>query len=89
MLDSIFSCLELSILLIVILLEVYLKLHFSSGDSVNCETLNQVKRVYIPLPDENVRRLLLKNKLKGQAFSLPSKNLLLWCSVSKKFVFSN
>uniref|UniRef100_A0A2N9JBF6 microtubule-severing ATPase n=1 Tax=Fagus sylvatica TaxID=28930 RepID=A0A2N9JBF6_FAGSY len=31
-----------------------------------------VKRIYIPLPDEGVRRLLLKNKLKGQAFSLPS-----------------
>ncbi|KAF9613961.1 hypothetical protein IFM89_014026 [Coptis chinensis] len=30
-----------------------------------------VKRIYVPLPDENVRRLLLKNKLKGQAFSLP------------------
>jgi len=29
-----------------------------------------VKRIYIPLPDENVRRLLLKNKLKGQAFFL-------------------
>ncbi|KAG6728227.1 hypothetical protein I3843_02G143600 [Carya illinoinensis] len=34
-----------------------------------------VKRIYIPLPDENVRRLLLKNKLKGQAFSLPSGDL--------------
>ncbi|WOL13086.1 spastin isoform X3 [Canna indica] len=32
-----------------------------------------VKRIYIPLPDENVRRLLLKNVLKGQAYSLPSK----------------
>ncbi|KAF7825983.1 spastin [Senna tora] len=34
-----------------------------------------VKRIYIPLPDENVRRLLLKHKLKGQAFSLPSRDL--------------
>lgn len=34
-----------------------------------------VKRIYIPLPDENVRRLLLKNQLKGQAFSLPSDDL--------------
>uniref|UniRef100_A0A7N2MCZ0 microtubule-severing ATPase n=1 Tax=Quercus lobata TaxID=97700 RepID=A0A7N2MCZ0_QUELO len=34
-----------------------------------------VKRIYIPLPDENVRRLLLKNKLKGQAFSLPSGDI--------------
>ncbi|KAL9263083.1 Spastin-like protein [Drosera capensis] len=32
-----------------------------------------VKRIYIPLPDENVRRLVLKQKLKGQAFSLPIK----------------
>ncbi|KAL2607071.1 hypothetical protein GLYMA_09G267500v4 [Glycine max] len=30
-----------------------------------------VKRIYVPLPDENVRKLLLKHKLKGQAFSLP------------------
>ncbi|KAL5166890.1 Spastin [Glycine soja] len=34
-----------------------------------------VKRIYIPLPDENVRKLLLKHKLKGQAFSLPSRDL--------------
>ncbi|KAI4356825.1 hypothetical protein L6164_000812 [Bauhinia variegata] len=34
-----------------------------------------VKRIYIPLPDENVRRLLLKTKLKGQAFSLPGRDL--------------
>ncbi|KAF8732734.1 hypothetical protein HU200_015069 [Digitaria exilis] len=29
-----------------------------------------VKRIYVPLPDPNVRRLLLKNQLKGQAFKL-------------------
>lgn len=34
-----------------------------------------VKRIYIPLPDENVRRLILKQKLKGQSFSLPSQDL--------------
>ncbi|KAJ7951013.1 spastin [Quillaja saponaria] len=34
-----------------------------------------VKRIYVPLPDDNVRRLLLKHKLKGQAFSLPSRDL--------------
>ncbi|XP_068651085.1 uncharacterized protein [Aristolochia californica] len=34
-----------------------------------------VKRIYVPLPDESVRRLLLKNKLKGQAFSLPDRDL--------------
>ncbi|KAL9271991.1 Spastin-like protein [Drosera capensis] len=34
-----------------------------------------VKRIYIPLPDESVRRLVLKQKLKGQAFSLPSSDL--------------
>ncbi|KAL5727900.1 microtubule-severing ATPase [Ranunculus cassubicifolius] len=34
-----------------------------------------VKRIYVPLPDENVRRLLFKNKLKGQAFSLPGRDL--------------
>ncbi|KAI3416794.1 uncharacterized protein J3R85_015058 [Psidium guajava] len=34
-----------------------------------------VKRIYIPLPDENGRRLLLRNKLKGQSFSLPSGDL--------------
>ncbi|KAI5654348.1 hypothetical protein M9H77_31535 [Catharanthus roseus] len=34
-----------------------------------------VKRIYIPLPDANVRRQLLKNKLKGQQFSLPDGDL--------------
>lgn len=34
-----------------------------------------VKRIYIPLPDGNGRRLLLKHKLKGQSFSLPSRDL--------------
>ncbi|XP_027331852.1 spastin isoform X2 [Abrus precatorius] len=34
-----------------------------------------VKRIYVPLPDENVRKLLLKHKLKGQAFSLPNRDL--------------
>ncbi|KAK1285843.1 Katanin p60 ATPase-containing subunit A1 [Acorus calamus] len=34
-----------------------------------------VKRIYIPLPDSNVRRLLLKHQLKGQAFSLPDADL--------------
>lgn len=34
-----------------------------------------VKRIYVPLPDENVRRLLLKHKLKGQEFSLPGRDL--------------
>ncbi|CAJ2671128.1 unnamed protein product [Trifolium pratense] len=34
-----------------------------------------VKRIYVPLPNENVRKLLLKHKLKGQAFSLPSRDL--------------
>ncbi|XP_020681833.1 spastin isoform X1 [Dendrobium catenatum] len=34
-----------------------------------------VKRIYIPLPDQSVRRLLFKNKLKGQAFSLPNADL--------------
>lgn len=38
---------------------------------------DQVKRIYIPLPDEAVRRLLLRHKLKGQAFSLPSENMSL------------
>nr|GEX62973.1 spastin isoform X2 [Tanacetum cinerariifolium] len=33
------------------------------------------KRIYIPLPDANVRRDLLRHKLKGQAFSLPSGEL--------------
>nr|CAD1821615.1 unnamed protein product [Ananas comosus var. bracteatus] len=34
-----------------------------------------VKRIYIPLPDASVRRLLLKKQLKGQAFSLPSSDM--------------
>ncbi|KAJ0478924.1 putative microtubule-severing ATPase [Helianthus annuus] len=34
-----------------------------------------VKRIYIPLPDANSRRNLLKNKLKGQQYSLPSGDL--------------
>ncbi|GAB2271589.1 hypothetical protein Dimus_006421 [Dionaea muscipula] len=34
-----------------------------------------VKRIYIPLPDESMRRLVLKQKLKGQAFSLPGGDL--------------
>ncbi|XP_072995680.1 uncharacterized protein [Typha latifolia] len=34
-----------------------------------------VKRIYVPLPDASVRRLLLKNQLKGQSFSLPSSDL--------------
>ncbi|KAK2404744.1 AAA-type ATPase family protein [Trifolium repens] len=34
-----------------------------------------VKRIYVPLPNENVRKLLLKHKLKGQAFSLPNRDL--------------
>jgi spastin len=34
-----------------------------------------VKRIYIPLPDSNARSLLLKHKLKGQQFSLPSADL--------------
>ncbi|XP_076934403.1 uncharacterized protein LOC143600664 isoform X2 [Bidens hawaiensis] len=34
-----------------------------------------VKRIYIPLPDANARRNLLKNKLKGQQYSLPSGDL--------------
>lgn len=34
-----------------------------------------VKRIYVPLPDGNVRRALLKHKLKGQAFSLPGGDL--------------
>ncbi|TVU12849.1 hypothetical protein EJB05_46513 [Eragrostis curvula] len=32
-----------------------------------------VKRIYVPLPDINVRRLLLKNQLKGQAFKLSTR----------------
>lgn len=34
-----------------------------------------VKRIYVPLPDDNVRKLLLKNQLKGQEFSLPGKDM--------------
>ncbi|XVF22680.1 hypothetical protein REPUB_Repub12eG0191900 [Reevesia pubescens] len=34
-----------------------------------------VKRIYVPLPDENIRRLLLQHKLKGRAFSLPGWDL--------------
>ncbi|XP_059634029.1 uncharacterized protein LOC132276566 [Cornus florida] len=34
-----------------------------------------VKRIYIPLPDTHVRRLFLKHKLKGRAFSLPGGDL--------------
>ncbi|KAE8650266.1 spastin isoform X2 [Cucumis sativus] len=34
-----------------------------------------VKRIYIPLPDENGRRLLLKHNLKGQSYSLPTRDL--------------
>ncbi|XP_058104697.1 uncharacterized protein LOC131248435 isoform X2 [Magnolia sinica] len=34
-----------------------------------------VKRIYVPLPDENIRRLLFKHQLKGQAFSLPGSDL--------------
>ncbi|KAH9612065.1 hypothetical protein KSS87_022604 [Heliosperma pusillum] len=34
-----------------------------------------VKRIYIPLPDENVRKLVLSKNLKGQAFSLPRQDL--------------
>lgn len=34
-----------------------------------------VKRIYIPLPDANVRRQLLKHRLKGKAFSLPGGDL--------------
>lgn len=45
--------------------------------------LGQVKRIYIPLPDENVRRLILKQKLKGQAFSLPGKYTI----VTRQFGF--
>ncbi|KAJ7184024.1 hypothetical protein O6H91_Y539000 [Diphasiastrum complanatum] len=32
-----------------------------------------VKRIYIPLPDSDARRWLLKNLLKGHAFSLPGR----------------
>ncbi|KAG6432381.1 hypothetical protein SASPL_103957 [Salvia splendens] len=34
-----------------------------------------VKRIYIPLPDANARRVLLKHKLKGRAFSLPDRDV--------------
>ncbi|CAN6443134.1 unnamed protein product [Victoria cruziana] len=34
-----------------------------------------VKRIYVPLPDERVRKLLLKHQLKGQAFSLPDHEI--------------
>lgn len=34
-----------------------------------------MKRIYIPLPDEDGRRLLLKHNLKGQSFSLPTRDL--------------
>ncbi|CAN4111644.1 unnamed protein product [Withania somnifera] len=34
-----------------------------------------VKRIYIPLPDASVRRQLLKHRLKGNAFSLPDRDL--------------
>ncbi|KAD6453193.1 hypothetical protein R6Q59_014952 [Mikania micrantha] len=34
-----------------------------------------VKRIYIPLPDASSRRNLLKHKLKGQQYSLPSGDL--------------
>ncbi|KAJ0483770.1 putative microtubule-severing ATPase [Helianthus annuus] len=39
--------------------------------------MNQVKKIYIPLPDENSRKNLLKNNLKGEQYSLPSENMLL------------
>ncbi|KAF3439958.1 hypothetical protein FNV43_RR18236 [Rhamnella rubrinervis] len=34
-----------------------------------------VKRIYVPLPDATVRKLLLRHRLKGQAYSLPSDDL--------------
>lgn len=34
-----------------------------------------VKRIYVPLPDADVRRVLLRHQLKGQAFSLPGTDL--------------
>lgn len=34
-----------------------------------------VKRIYVPLPDADVRRVLLRHQLKGQAFSLPGTEL--------------
>jgi hypothetical protein len=41
-----------------------------------CYPINkQLKRIYVPVPDPNVRRLLVKSQaqLKGQAFKLSSK----------------
>ncbi|XP_073061502.1 uncharacterized protein [Primulina eburnea] len=34
-----------------------------------------VKRIHIPLPNETARRVLLKHKLKGNAFSMPERDL--------------
>ncbi|MQM12532.1 hypothetical protein Taro_045450 [Colocasia esculenta] len=34
-----------------------------------------VKRIYVPLPDEKVRTVLLKNQLKGRDFSLPGNDM--------------
>ncbi|KAH9328625.1 hypothetical protein KI387_000733, partial [Taxus chinensis] len=34
-----------------------------------------VKRIYVPLPDADVRRVIFKHQLKGQAFSLPATDL--------------
>ncbi|XP_078442347.1 AAA-type ATPase family protein isoform X2 [Wolffia australiana] len=34
-----------------------------------------VKRIYVPLPDEKVRMILLKNQLKGRDFALPGNDL--------------
>jgi hypothetical protein len=54
------------ILYYITLICLYLQCH-------HFESYNkQVKRIYVPLPDPNVRRLLLKNQLKGQAFKLSS-----------------
>eukprot|EP01018_Ginkgo_biloba_P017946 Gb_17300 [translate_table: standard] len=39
-----------------------------------------VKRIYVPLPDADVRRVLLKHQLKGQAFSLPGNTLGIYIS---------
>ncbi|URE46852.1 MIT (microtubule interacting and transport) domain [Musa troglodytarum] len=44
-------------------------------DGVTSKQNDFVKRIYIPLPDENVRKLLLRNQLKGRAYSLPSDDL--------------
>ncbi|CAK7347946.1 unnamed protein product [Dovyalis caffra] len=44
-------------------------------DGVTSNPNDLVKRIYIPLPDGNVRRVLLKHKLKGRAFSLPGGDL--------------